>query len=89
MNETLDTGFLLLLRYRRPAIPLEQAVQDWLPHLSIEVAKRRANVQTLPFPAFRADTSQKSPWLVNLADLAAWLEKSQNQASKDWQKVNG
>lgn len=89
MNQELDTGFMLLMRYRSPIITLDQTVKDWLPHISPEVAKRRANVQSLPFPVFRADNSKKSPWLVNLADLAAWLEKSQAEAARDWQKVNG
>lgn len=84
----LDTGFALLMRYRAPVITLETAIKDFLPHISIEQAKRRAGVQTLPFPAFRAEASQKSPYLVNVADLATWLEKSREEATGEWQKIH-
>lgn len=86
--DTLDTGFMLALRYKTPVITLEQAVADYLPYISIDLARRRASVQTLPFPVFRAENSQKSVWLVNIADIAAWLEKSRQNAAAEWQRMN-
>ena len=42
----------------------------------------------LPVPAFRCG-SQKSPWLVNVEDLADYIESQRRQALQEWQKVNG
>ncbi|OAM43875.1 pyocin activator PrtN family protein [Eikenella halliae] len=88
MNPTIDTGFMLALRYRAPVISLETACADFMPHLSIEVARRRAKVQTLPFPVFQADKSQKTTFFVNVSDLAAWLESSREQAAETWMKMH-
>ena len=88
MNPSLDTGFMLALRYRTPVIPLETACADFLPHISIDVARRRAKVQTLPFPVFQADKSQKTTYFVNVSDLAAWLEASREQAAETWMKMH-
>ena len=83
MNDTnLDTGFFLALRYKTPVIPLETAVSDFLPHLSHDVARRRASTQSLPFPTFRADASQKSDY------YASWLEQNRAEAAAQWAKVN-
>jgi hypothetical protein len=89
VNDTnLDTGFFLALRYKTPVIPLETAVSDFLPHLSHDVARRRASTQSLPFPTFRADASQKSDYYVNIADIASWLEQNRAEAAAQWAKVN-
>ncbi len=88
MNPSLDTGFLLALRYRAPVIALETARADFLPHISPDVARRRAKAQTLPFPVFQADKSQKTTYFVNVSDLAAWLEGSREQAAETWRKMN-
>ncbi|MEC7118541.1 MAG: pyocin activator PrtN family protein [Pseudomonadota bacterium] len=82
--EPIDTGFMLALRYRTPYIPLERVVQDFMTHLKPEVAVRRANAGTLPFPAFKPD-GVKSPFLVSVADLAAYLDAQRAAAAKDWQ----
>lgn len=88
MND-IDTGFALMMRYKRPAIPLEQAAADWLPHLSHAMVKRRAGLQTLPWPVYRTDASQKGSYMVNIADIAAWLDQCHHQAAHEWQKMNG
>lgn len=84
----LDTGFMLALRYRNPVITLETACADFMPHLSIDIARRRAKVQTLPFPVLQADKSQKTTYFVNVADIAAWLESIREEASETWTKMN-
>lgn len=86
-SDQIDIGFLLVARYKKPVILLEEAIMDYLPHLTIDAANRRANKQTLPFPVFRGD-SNKSPWLVNISDLAIFLEKRRDQAAKDWLAMN-
>lgn len=81
--EPIDTGFMLAMRYRTPYITLEQVLHDFMPHLDISMAKRRANAGTLPFPAFKPDGA-KSKFLVSVADLAAYLDAQRAAAMKDW-----
>lgn len=83
----LDTGFMLAMRHRQPVITLEEAIKTYLPHMNIETAKSRAAVQTLPFPAFKVD-GKKSPYMVKIAHLAAWLDQCSETAEADWGKMN-
>nr|WP_314269857.1 pyocin activator PrtN family protein [uncultured Kingella sp.] len=90
MGEALNTAFVLTMRYQSPTITLEEVRRQWLPHLSEDEARRKASNQTLPFPAFKADkNSRKSPYLVNVAAVAAWLDNQSQAAVDEWQKVNG
>lgn len=86
--ETPSTAFVLTMRYQSTTVPLEEIIKHYMPHVGIDQAKRRAAEQTLPFQAFKADkNSHKSPYLVRVADVAAWLD-SQAAAAEDWRKVN-
>lgn len=82
--EPIDTGFMLAMRYRTPYISLERVIADYMPHITISVAKKRASSGTLPFPAFKPDGA-KSHYLVSVADLAAYLDAQRTAALKDWQ----
>lgn len=86
MNHDTDTAFILAMRYRKPVITLLDVIKDYLPHLDIGTANRQANACKLPFPAFRPAGS-KSQWLVNVSDLAAWLDKEREKAANDWHKL--
>jgi len=81
-----DTSFILAMRYRKPVIMLEEAIKDYLPHLELGAAKRQASTCNLPFPAFRP-AGHKSQWMVNVADIATWLDKEREKASNDWHKM--
>lgn len=88
MIADIDTSFMLLMRYKAPVVELEQIRTDYLSHLTTDAARRRATAQSLPFACFRADKSNKSPWMVNIIDLANWLDKAQAEAKKDWSRMN-
>ncbi|WP_304335286.1 pyocin activator PrtN family protein [Conchiformibius steedae] len=88
-TETPSTAFILTMRYQSTTVALDEIVKHYLPHIGIAQAKRRAAEQTLPFPTFKADkNSHKSPYLVRVADVAAWLDKQAADAAEDWLKVN-
>lgn len=87
MNDQTDTSFLLAMRYRKPVITLAEAVKDYLPHMDEKLAFRRASACQLPFPAFRP-AGAKSVWLVNVADLARWLDTERDKAANDWKKIH-
>lgn len=78
----LNTVFLLMAEYETPHIPLEDVCKKYL-GMEYRQACRLATVQKLPIPAFRTG-SQKSPWLVNIEDLAKYLDQMNAEARKVW-----
>ena len=87
IEEPIDISFLLLMKYRKPVISLSELLPDYLPHLTIEQANKRANKCTLPFPAFKSD-GRNSPFYVHLSDVAFWLDSMQKDSKRDWQAMN-
>ena len=83
IEDPFDTLLLLQMKFRKPAITLEELIPVYLPHLSLEQANKRANKCNLPFPAFKTD-GKYSPWCVYLTDIAQWLTTAQQEAKKDW-----
>lgn len=82
MNSTV---FLLLAEFETGQIPLEKVCEKYL-DMDLRTALRKAGVQQLPFPVYRAG-SQKSPYLVNVNDLAAYLDEKRTKAADVWQKM--
>ena len=83
----MKTLFLLQAQYDgRAEIPLDEICVDLL-SMNYHEAKRRANVQKLPFPVHRL-SSRKSPWMVSLLDLAAYIDQQRAAAEADWKKMN-
>lgn len=84
----LSTVMLLTLQYQSPVVKLEDILDDYLSHLSLEVAKKMAKTQQLPFPVFKTDESNKAPWMVSIFDLAAHIDKARQQATEDHEKMS-
>lgn len=78
--------FLLTYEYGSTTVPLARCAE--LFGFSPDEAAKRAARAALPVPAFRCG-SQKSPWLINVEDLADYLEGQRHRALQEWQKVNG
>ena len=87
IEEPIDISFMLLMKYRKPVISLSELLPDYLPHLTLEQANKRANKCTLPFPAFKSD-GRNSPFYVHLDDVVSWLNSIQRESKKDWQAMN-
>lgn len=83
----MKTLFLLQAQYDgRAEIPLDKICVDLL-SMKYHEAKRQAFVQKLPFPVHRLGT-QKSPWMVSITDLAAYIDKQKAAAEALWTKMN-
>ena len=78
-----DTKLLLMAEHETAHIPLEKVAEQYL-HMGPLKARQAASRQDLPFPVFRGG-SQKSPWLVDIADLAEWLDDERNKAIEHWE----
>lgn len=83
-----STSFVLAMKYQKTTILLDDVIKEYMPHISIEYAKRRAQKQALPFPVFRAEDTKKSPYFVNVSDLANWLDSQTEKGRSEWHKVN-
>jgi hypothetical protein len=83
----MNTLFLLMYEFNSVHVPLETIAEKYL-HLNRKDALQRANGNELPFPTFRATRSQKSTVMVDVRDLANWLDECRNQAKENWDKQN-
>lgn len=81
----MNTFFALMAEYGTAQIPVERCAS--LFGLTPKKAEEYAGRQRLPVPAFRIG-SQKSPWLVDAATLAEYVDRIKKQAELDWQKIN-
>ncbi|EGQ8008893.1 TPA: hypothetical protein GRR58_22090 [Vibrio parahaemolyticus] len=70
----------------KPCVPLEDITEEFL-DISFNTAQRKARLNELPFPAFRLGMSQKSPWYVNLDELAEYIEKRSSEARTAWKRA--
>lgn len=78
----MNTALFLMAEHGKAILPLEDVAARYL-GLNDRVARAKANRGELPFPAFQPG-SQKGPWLVNIADLAAWLDAERDRAARDF-----
>lgn len=83
----MNTLFALMAEFNTAEIPLEKVCEKFF-GLSERKAKQRASTHELPVPAYRGG-SQKSPWLVNVQDLANYIDNCREKARLDWEKLNG
>ena len=77
------TEMLLFVKYETPIIPLELICEEYF-GCAKGTAKLRAKAGVLPIPAFRLGTSQKLPWMVNISDLAIFIDKAHDEARRAW-----
>lgn len=79
------TAFWLMGEFGGAFIPLEAVAERYLGVRRREALTRAARGD-LPFPACRPGGSQKSPWMVYIDDLAAWLDQERECATKEWRR---
>jgi len=85
-QQSFNTKMMLVgLFGMNPFISLEQVCNEFL-SLSYNTALRKARLHELPFPALRLDSSQKSPWLVSIDDLAEFVDQTSQAARSEWKR---
>ena len=83
----MKTAVILLIKYESPTVPLVDVCNDYF-GLDVKAAKERALNQQLPVPVFRMTNSQKSPWLIHINDLAAYIDSQAELARKDFKNLH-
>ena len=80
-----DTEVQLLALYKAPAISIDSICGTFL-NMDADYARRRAALNTLPFPTFRLSDSVKAPIMVKVSDLARLIDKQHECAQGQWEK---
>ena len=76
----------LFLQFRTINPTLEQVGAAYYPHLSKAKLLEKARKMEFPFLCFKLDESQKSPYLVDIVDLAFVLNERYQAQAKDFEK---
>ncbi len=82
----VSTFFALMAEYGTVEVPLDQVCEKYF-GLAPGKAKERALIKQLPIAAHRLGT-QKSPWMINLQDLAEHIDKQRAAAQLEWNHMN-
>jgi hypothetical protein len=69
----MKTTLLLMAQHEQALLPLDLVARDYL-KIEPRTAANQAKAGTLPFTAIRMGSSQKSPWMVHVEDLAGWID---------------
>ncbi|WP_442498151.1 pyocin activator PrtN family protein [Methylobacter sp. sgz302048] len=80
-----STVFALMYEFGTAHIPVVDMARKYF-GLNEQEAKRAARDNKFPFPVFRAG-SNKTPWLVDAVDLAAYLDKVKEKAKKQFREA--
>ena len=84
----MNTNFALLARFESPTVELKQVSQEFF-GITPKTAEQKAKGCDFPVPTFKLRDSERSPSLVKIEDLAAYIDKRHAEAKRDWLSVNG
>jgi hypothetical protein len=85
MNDAPSTEELLLQEFGdRPIVSLAEVCERYAGVKHYQ-AKKLANMNKLPFPAFRLNPhSHRAAWMVNLKELARAIDDAAKASTKSW-----
>lgn len=84
----MNTNFALLARFESPTVELKQVCHEFF-GITPKTAEQRAKACDFPVPTFKLRDSERSPSLIKIEDLAAYIDQRHAEAKSDWQSVNG
>jgi hypothetical protein len=84
-NPKVSTAFALMVEFGTMVIPLETICERFL-GLNYRKALEHHRRGTLAFPAARLADSQKGPLMVNLFQLAEYIDAQFASAKREWDK---
>lgn len=86
-GEYMNTTFALMARFGSATVDLKEISQEFL-GITPKTAEQKAKACNLPFPTFKLRESERSPTLVKIEDLGAYIDKQYKEARTDWESVN-
>lgn len=85
-GDGMNTSFLLLAEFETTLIPLSGIAEKYL-GMKPSTAENKARTGELPFPTLRIGESQKSPRMVHVEDLAAFIDRRRKEAQEEHAKL--
>ncbi|WP_417761693.1 pyocin activator PrtN family protein [Shewanella sp.] len=82
----MNTAFLLAARFESPTVELRQICHEFF-GINAKTAEQHAKAQKLPVTTFKLRDSEKSPTMVKIEDLAAFIDARHAQAKRDWDAI--
>ncbi|EKO3392640.1 pyocin activator PrtN family protein [Vibrio fluvialis] len=83
----MDTTFALLARFKSTTVDLKDVSKEFF-GITPKTAEQRAKACSFPIPTFKLRDSERSPTLIKIEDLAAYIDKRYEEAKTEWQSVN-
>ncbi|EKO3401306.1 pyocin activator PrtN family protein [Vibrio fluvialis] len=83
----MNISFALLARFGSPTVELKEVSKEFF-GITPKTAEQRAKACDFPIPTFKLRDSERSPTLVKVEDLAAYIDKRYEEAKTEWQSVN-
>ena len=84
----MNTNFALLARFGSPTVELRDICKEFF-GVTPKTAEQKVKSCDLPIPTFKLRDSERSPTLIKVEDLAAYIDKRYEEARNDWHSVNG
>ena len=82
----MNTTFALLARFESPTVRLKDICVEFF-GITPKTAEQKAKSQDLPVPVFKLRDSERSPTLVKVEDLAAYIDRCHQSSKGDWQII--
>lgn len=83
----MNTNFALLARFGSPTVELKQISKEFF-GITPKTAEQKAKAYDFPVPTFKLRDSERSPTLIKIEDLAAYIDERYESAANDWKLVN-
>jgi hypothetical protein len=87
-DSNMNIANFLFMQFRTPTPTLDKVCEIYFPHLCKAKQLEKARKMEFPFICFKIDNSQKSPYLVDLFDLAFVIDNSYKSHFEDFKKIN-
>ncbi|MBI6550125.1 pyocin activator PrtN family protein [Xenorhabdus lircayensis] len=82
----MNTALLLMAEFETSQIPLSDIAVRYL-KMSPGTAERKANEGKLDIPTYKLNNSQKSPRIVHVNDLAAYIDQQRARAVQELERI--
>ncbi|RAZ86921.1 pyocin activator PrtN family protein [Cereibacter johrii] len=84
----MNTLFLLMARHEgRAVLPPDVVCKEYFAPLTLPVFMRKLNEGEIPLPLVRLDRSQKGPKVIDIRDLAAYIDQQREAAAKELRQL--
>ncbi|MGF1762464.1 pyocin activator PrtN family protein [Aliivibrio kagoshimensis] len=83
----MNTNFALLARFGSPTVELKEISKEFF-GITPKTAEQKAKAYDFPVPTFKLRDSERSPTLIKIEDLAAYIDERYELAANDWKLVN-